>query len=280
MKNKFFPFLLCFLFLTACETVVDVEIESFESALIVEGGILHHTDGTTNQQVISLTRAVDFLDEGNPIPVPDITIMVSDGENNFFFDYVGEGVYTADIPTEIGKYYQVEIMFEGDLIIGGEVLNNIAPIDSIYSTFEEETTFTDEGYSVRIDTQDALDERNFYHWRVFINDTLSIVPDLGNSTNLIAKDDFFDGQELIGYTPNEEARFEIGDSVKVEQLGITERYHDFLYQIYRQTGSIPLAGDPPPSRIRGNLVNETNAEKYVLGYFTVGSVTSAEMMIE
>lgn len=280
MENKIIIFILLSLFLSSCENVVDVEIKSFESALIVEGGVLNRIEGDDNRQVITLKRTVDFLSEEKAEPVLDAKVMVGDGENNYTFFHEGSGIYAAEFIAEIGMLYRVEIEYEGDLITAEEVLGNVPVIDSIYASFEEETTFTDAGYFVKINTRDIPGERNFYHWQLFANDTLTTVPDPGNSVNLIAEDEFFDGQEIIGYKPNEEINLEINDKVKVEQWGISERYHDFLYQIYRQSGGLGLLGDPPPSRIRGNLFNETNSEKFVLGYFTVASVASAEMVIE
>ena len=44
-------------------------------------------------------------------------------------------------------------------------------------------------------------------------------------------DEFFDGQQRIGVNPNEEVAYELGDIAIVQQLGISEAYHDFLFHI-------------------------------------------------
>ena len=151
----------------------------------------------------------------------------------------------------------------------------------VYATFEEETNFTDAGYFVKIDTKDEPGLGDYYHWQMYVNDTLLVLPDPGNQANLIVSDEFFDGQEIKAYKPNEEIILEIGDVVEVRQLGISEEYFNFLYQIFGQTLSIPIVGNPPPVRIQGNL-KHSNFENgdYVLGYFSVVSFSTAKTEVQ
>ncbi len=266
--------------LSSCEDVVDVNIQNFTPALIVEGGIYHHIDGSSTIQTIRLTEAADFLDQSGSSPVIDADVAVSDGSNTFIFSHSQDGEYTAEVPTEIGLTYKLNITYDDQEISASETLNSTPPIDSIYSIFEEATTFADAAYFVRIDSRDEPNVQNFYHWKQYVNDTLRIVPDPGNQANLIASDEFFDGQEFIGYKPNEEILLNLGDHVRVEQLGISEEYFGFLFQIFGQTLSPPVIGSAPPASIVGNLVNETVKENTVLGYFTVASIAQAETVVK
>lgn len=83
----------------------------------------------------------------------------------------------------------------------------------------------------------------------------------------------------MGYKPNEEIILTIGEKVRIEQLGILEKYFDYLYQVFGQTAGIPIVGNPPPARIRGNLINTTNETQFVLGYFTVAALSDAETIV-
>lgn len=279
IMHRYIALVVSILFICSCEDVVDVSINTFDPALIVEGGIYHHLDGSSDTQFITLKEAAEFLDQSGATPVTNATIMVSDGLETYDFSHTEGGVYISDVPTEIGRSYELQITYNDELITASETLQSIAPIDSIYSRYEEETSFTDAGYFVRIDSRDEPNVQNFYHWKQYVNDTLRIIPDPGNQTNLIASDNFFDGQPFIGYKPNEEIILAIGDRVRVEQLGITEAYFDFLFQIFGQTVEQEIIGSTAPARIIGNLVNETASENFVLGYFTVASVAKAETVV-
>lgn len=59
---------------------------------------------------------------------------------------MGNGDYSANIPTSIGTTYQLKINYKDQEITAEETLPNVTPIDSIYTSFEEGTSFTDEGY--------------------------------------------------------------------------------------------------------------------------------------
>ena len=280
MKN--FPILLFagIFLITACEKVVDIEIQASERTLVVEGGLLHRAEGANDLQSISLRSTVPFLAKTGTEPVTDAQVRVFDEQEVFPFVHTSDGVYTARIPTRIGQTYRLEIDIASQTIIAEETLSPVSPIDSAYASFEEETTFTDAGYFIKIDTRDQPAVRNFYHWRVYVNDSLAIVPDPGNRVNLIAEDEFFDGEQIRGYKPNEEVILEPGDLVRVEQWGISERYYDYLFQVFSQTSATPLLGNPPPARIIGNLRIPEGDGTSVLGYFSVASVATAELVVE
>ncbi|MEN0005452.1 MAG: DUF4249 domain-containing protein [Bacteroidota bacterium] len=280
MKYNISMLLIALLSLTACQDVVTVEIENFEELLVIEGGITHRIDGTNNQQTIQLSKTSDFFDQNANGGVEDAAVTVTDGSNFYDFEHIDNGIYIADISTRIGATYTLNIEYNGQFYEATETLVDVPQIDSIYAVFEEESIFADEGYVTRIDTEDPAGQANYYHWKVFKNGVFVIVPDLGNQTNLIASDQFFDGQPLVGIEPNEEVLLEIGDEVRVEQHGISERYHNYLDQLLGQTGGGPGFGNPPPGRIKGNVVNATDAAQAAVGYFAVTAVAEATLVVE
>jgi len=108
-KSISFCLLLSIMIFSSCEEIIDVEIQSFEAALIIEGGIVHQIDGSTDLQTIRVTETVDFLEQNGAKPITNAQIEVFDGDNTFVFAHLEDGNYTANIPTEIGRTYQVKI---------------------------------------------------------------------------------------------------------------------------------------------------------------------------
>jgi hypothetical protein len=281
MKRIFI--ILIAVFAYSCETDVtnDITLNGADPRLVIEGGIERNTNNPLTTQSLRLTSTIGFLDEGDPNPVTDAMVIVNDGTTDYAFNHTNDGVYTnSTIPAELNTQYTITIEWNGETYEGSDFLNEVAPFERLYSEFEEETLITDEGYFVKFDCQDPIGIENFYHYKVFKNGEFTIVPDPGNSATLVESDEFFDGQLRIGVNPNEEVSFEIGDQARVQQLGISEEYHDFLFQLFEQTGNqVPIIGNPPPASIRSNVTNLTNPNNRALGFFYAADIEEGSIII-
>lgn len=276
MKTKTYLRTVLFVVLTtltiACETVVteDITLNGGEPRLVLDGGIERNTISPLAEQQIRLSSTIGFLDSEDPTPVTDAVVFVSDGTADYEFTHVSNGIYTnSSITASLDTQYTITIVWNGETYSGSDSLSEVVPFVDVYSEFEEETEFTEEGYFVKFDSQDPENEENFYYYRVFRNGEFVIVPDPGNGLTLVESDEFFDGQLRTGVNPNEEAVFEVGDIATAQQLGITNDYFNYLVELFNQTGNQGLSfiGNPPPASIRGNILNMDNPSNRALGYF-------------
>ncbi|MEL7121235.1 MAG: DUF4249 domain-containing protein [Bacteroidota bacterium] len=270
MKNISIFILAIFAF--SCETIVtdSLVINDSEPLLVIEGGIERYVDSTDVIQSIKLTTTNNFLSNApNPV-VDDAEVNITDSDRTYSLIYQGNGVYsTGDLQPQIGETYTLEIIWNGAIYTASDLLNEVPRIDSIYTEFEEESLFTDEGYFLKLNTIDPVGIANFYHYRVYRNNEFITVPDPGNSRTLRQEDEFFDGQLREGVEPNEEVIYEVGDLAMVDQMGISEAYFDFLFQVYNQTGQDGgFVGNPPPASIRGNI----NSTSRALGFFYAADI--------
>jgi len=267
----------------SCEIDVtdDITLNGAPPRLVLEGGIERNTRNPLTEQSIRLTTTIGFLDDGDPEPVTDAQVTVNNGTDSFEFTHTGNGVYTnTTIVPALNTLYTITIQWNDETYEGSDFLNEVATFDDVYAEFEEETLVTDEGYFVKFDSTDPVNVENFYYYRAFRNGEFIIVPDPGNSATLVESDEFFDGQQRIGVNPNEEVAYELGDIAIVQQLGISEAYHDFLFQLFEQTGNqTPIIGNPPPASIRSNLVNTTTTDNRALGFFYAADVEEATLEI-
>ncbi len=281
MKKLFFSLIV--LILVSCETEVtnDITLNGSAPRLIINGGIERNTTTPLAAQRIELTSTIGFLEDSDPTPVTAAQVSINDGTTDFTFAHVGNGVYTnSDIVANLNTEYTLTIIWQNEMYIGSDMLTEVPNFDNVYSVFEEETLFTDEGYFVKFDATDPAGIENYYYYRLFKNGEFSIVPDPGNSITLVESDQFFDGQQRIGVKPNEEIIFEIGDIATTQQLSISVEYHDFLVELFTQTGNQGLSfiGNPPPASIRSNVLNTDTPTNRALGYFY--TVDIAEETIE
>ena len=281
MKRIFF--ILTIISIFSCETDVtdEITLDGAPPKLVIEGGIERNVLNPSAEQQIKLSTTIGFLDDGNPTPVTNANVVVSDGAENFQFAHMADGIYVSNsIVPDLNVTYTITIEWNGETYIGSDTLNEVAPFDDVYAEFEEETLITDEGYFVKFDSTDPAGIENFYYYRAFRNGEFIIVPDPGNSTTLVESDVFFDGQQRIGVNPNEEVVYELGDTAIVQQLGISEEYHDFLFQLFEQTGNqVPIIGNPPPASIRSNVINTTTPSNRILGFFYAADVEEATLVV-
>lgn len=289
MKTTYFiqkaAFLMILIILnTSCETIVtnDITLNGSEPRLVIDGGIERNIKSPLVEQTIKLTTTIGFLDQENPTSVTDASIIVNDGNQDFVFVHQGNGVYSnAAIQATLNTAYTLTINWNGEVYVGADTLIEAPIFQDVYAEFEEETLFTDEGYFVKFDSKDPQEVDNFYYYRVFKNGTFFIVADPGNSSTLVESDEFFNGQLRIGVKPNEEVIFEVGDVATIQQLGITEEYHDFLTELFVQTGNqgLSFVGNPPPASIRGNIVNINTPANRALGFFYCTDVEESTVTI-
>jgi hypothetical protein len=269
---------------TGCETVVtnDITLNGSVPRLVIDGGIERNIRTPLTEQTIKLSTTIGFLDQEDPTEVLDATVVVNDGNQDFVFVHQGNGIYSnATIQATLNTEYTLTINWNGEIYVGSDTLFEVPFFQDVYVDFEEETLFTDEGYFVKFDSEDPQEEDNFYYYRVFRNGEFFIVADPGNSSTLVESDEFFNGQLRTGVKPNEEVIFEVGDVATIQQLGITEEYHDFLTELFVQTGNqgLSFVGNPPPASIRGNIINTITPANRALGFFYCSDVEEATITV-
>jgi hypothetical protein len=270
--------------ISACEKVVtdDLNVGASETRLVIEGGIERNPARPDAPQRIRLTSSLPYLSKEQPPAVDDALVQVSDGTQTWTFEHRGEGWYeAAGIEPAVGKTYTLDIAWRGDNYQGRSQIEAVPPIDSLYYAYEAATTITDEGYFVRLDVQDPAGVANFYYFRVLVNGIVFILPDRGNNRTLVLSDEFFDGQKSTRVNPNEEVRIQLGDTVTVQQMGITQGYFEYLYSLFTQTGNqgLSVVGNPPPAPIRSNIINLNHPTRYPLGYFYTSDVSEKSVII-
>jgi hypothetical protein len=270
--------LLPWIFLSNCTEIIEVEVDSTYTRLVVEASI--STD--TLSHLIRLSTTSDYFNNQPAPAVSGARVEITDGESIFVFTEsdIQPGYYYSDPALHgiAGKTYTLDI---GDVDIDQDgnsehytavsKLNYTNPLDSI--EIEYFSSFFS-GYQVKVYAWDSPNE-DYYAFKVYKNgvlltDTLS---------ELIVQDDaFFNGNYTYGI-PSQflsdskpEERVRLGDTITFELNGITEEYYHYVIeaqsQIFPQT---PLFSGPP-ANIRSNISNGA------IGFFTAYSVRRSSVV--
>ncbi len=265
--------------MAGCEDVIEIDVPDEEPRLVVEGSI------TTlpGPQTVKLTYSTQYFETTLPPPVTDAQVILRDDqgrEDQLAMVDTLPGVYYTYIPGEVGKAYTLDIILPDgrQYRSDAELITAVSDITALdYELVDPDEEPEEDGtrdYTLLLSAREPQDERNFYRWKVFINDKL-----VGDPEDLaFARDDFI-GEFVIDV---EIFRGEMrpGDSVQVQQLSITESYYDFLAVLFEQTAFIGGLFDPPPAPIRGNIRNVDDPNDYGLGYFNASDIDVAAIVIE
>lgn len=272
-------YLAFFCLIAACERVVEVQIEESERRLVVEGRIELVKEAPGGAQSIRLTTTDAFFSNRAPPPATGALVIVSDGAGGVFsFVEAQPGRYeTTDLLPRIGETYTLTVDYGGDTYRAVAELRAVPAIDSLYFLFEEETIIIEEeGFRATIDYVDPPGIANFYLWEQLVDGENVVPPDPGNAFNLVARDEFFDGQAISGYQPNHEVAIEPGQRAEVRQIALSREGHDYYRALFEQNAL--GSGNPfsiPPASVRGNVANLTRPDRFALGFFEAAEVSVA-----
>ena len=263
--------------LMSCEDVIELQVPESTAQLVVEGSITN----MNQRQRIKLSWSTPYFEESAPPAVQNAQVrLIDDVDRNEVLQEEVSGTFFTDIPGEIGRTYFIEISLDNGKSYRSEAetLFPVSEIDDMKVVREDPEEELDEegkaGYDILITAYVPPNEANFYRWKVYVNDTLENKPD----DLAFARDDFVSEQVVDVEIFSDLMRQ--GDSVRVEQMSITESYYDFLTVLFQQTVFTGGLFDPPPAPIRGNVRNIADEQDYALGYFHASAVEVAQTKIE
>ena len=272
-KISYILLLMIGLFLTSCEEVVHLDLNTMDPKLVIDARIdwIKGTDGS--QQTIKLTKTAGYYEDTVP-PATGATVFVTNSANTVF-DFnetpgTGEYVCTNFVPV-IGDTYTLTVTYEGQTYTASEQLFAAPDITNVIQ--DDEGGFLNEDIEVRFFFQDNGAEENYY----LVSFNTEVLPYADYD---VLEDEFFQGNEMFAFIDNED--FEPGQVVDIRLYGISRRYSEYMLKIISMVegggGSGPFQS--PPINARGNIINQTDEKNYALGYFRLGEVDTVGYTIQ
>lgn len=281
MKNRIqLLTLFLVLFVTSCEDVIDVPVQSAPARLVVEASLDWEKGTTGNNQVITLSSSTPFFETTTPTEVVGASVKVTNDSSGreFQFEDQNNGTYTtSDFIPVLGQSYTLEIRHNGEVYSAKETLQPVTDITSLYQDVED--GFEDEILEVHIVFTDPQEEGNNYLFRFQKQGDLLPEFELG-------QDEFVNGNEIDWWYEIEEDEdtdkieaFQPGDRVTIEMYGISQAYNDYMQILIDQIGGVGLFEATPVS-VKGNCINQTNPANYAHGYFRLTEVNRTSYTFE
>ena len=261
--------------LASCEEVVQLNLDSEEPVVIIEGMIIDKNI----YQYVKVTQSVNFYSNNSFSIIDNATVTVSDGTTtyNFIHNPGNEenlnGYYFSENPFlgEVGKTYTLSVNVNGNTYTAVDELFPVTAIDSL--TFDinpdefEDPQEPNHFYEILFYAHEPQDREDFYLFKFYRNDTL--IRDEPNdiyfsNDDLLAEE--INGIEIAGY-------FQVGDVGKVEMYSISNAgfvYYNDLINLLQSDGG--MFGSPPVN-------TRTNITGGALGFFQCSSVVSSSIEI-
>lgn len=252
------------LFLTSCEDVIDVDLDTAAPRLVIDASIDWERNTIGNEQKIKLSTTTGYYSNEFPI-VSGATITVSNSTGNIFnfieTSIAGEYICTDFIP-EIGETYTLTINLNGEIYTAMETLIETANIeDNIVQS--NSGGITGDEIEITYYYQDNVNEENYYLHR-------TITPHVAFPEFRAGNDEFSQGNLISESYSNEDLN--IGDNVNIKLYGISRRYYEYFNKLILASGGDTGPFPSTPVAVRGNIINQTNFNNFAFGYFRLCEV--------
>jgi hypothetical protein len=284
MTRYRFPFLITTgiailsLLLTSCEETVKLDLGQTPSKITIEGLVTNRWD----YQYVKVKRSADFYSDGKTPRVTDANVTVTDNLGNVYTfvhnprnnsDSVGTYVPQVRFQGVVGRTYTLNVDVDGKTYTAKDQLFRVTTIDSLtYKVNDREAKDPEvKGriYNVLLFTKEPRNEKNFYYFKFFRNDSLTYQ----NDTDIYFSDDEFLGEAIDGvespifYSKGDKSRVEMYSTSRVGYV----YFNDLSNLLNNDAGGM---FGPIPASPRSNLSNGA------LGFFQVSAVDISELTIE
>ena len=271
MKN--ITLLLSLLMFFGCEDVIEIEVSSGESKLIIDAifEVYHNHTPVTANTVVKLRESTNYFDDEIPAITNPATVLLKDLTNDIdiiFEDNNSDGNFlpvNPFIPIE-NVDYELNIFYNEDLYQSQSQLITTTGFSEVYQG--NSTLFTGEEIEVNVSFIDDVNTENNYLFN-FSNDLF-----------LPIQDRFFNGSTYNFSFFYQEDEVEIPSTVLIKMSGVTKEYLTYFNVLISQSGQ--QAGGPfetIPSSLLGNIVNTTNNKNFPLGYFHISETDTYNLSL-
>jgi hypothetical protein len=271
--------------LGSCEKVIPLSLPS--NSLTYLDGFITDRPGA---QSVKLLRSIGYLDSGNPQPVADASITLTDLTQgiDYAFSYK-DGAYGydpggANAIGVVGHVYRLRVDWSGVRYEATDSLKRIPPIDSLNYTYKKDDGNKKAGYYASFFAVDIPGATDYYWIRAYRNgqrngyifDQVSIDGAYAENTN--------DGLEFI--YPIRQAitadakPYIIGDTVEVVMRSLSRNSYDFMNTSLAQLVNGGLFATVM-ANAPANLVNQTPGDKgRIYGWFGMVAEREGSVIIK
>ena len=260
------------LFATGCEKAINVPLKTASPRLVIDASIDWVKNTTGNEQKIVLSTTTGYYSSEFP-SVSGAVVTITNASNTVFnfVETPGTGQYVCHnfLPV-IGQTYSLKIVLNGETYTASETFT---PVPKIEDAIDQNNKGGETGDEIEITFQykDDASQANFY-----LN---SITQPYSPFPELEVEDDEHSNGNLMQESYSHE-KLKTGDQVDFKLYGISKSYYNYLFKLILATGNDGNPFPTTPSAVRGNIINQTNANNYAFGYFRLAEIDTKSYKVK
>lgn len=287
MKYWYFILVSLIASITSCEDVIDVDLPTGKSRLIVDALMRVDTTQEFIPVQVKVTKTSNFFEEipvtalENIIIIYETTedgIVTSTGTSSLIDLDPGSGIYTPNPNFSTEQRIRTSALENEDVLFtmiieheGRKYISQTRYVRSSPFTSLKQgdgTLFSGDETEVKVAFIDNPDNENFY------------VLDFDFNQFLVTEDSFYNGQEFeFSYFYDNE--LEPGREIAISVLGADRTFYNYMNQLIEQSEGAQGPFQTPAATIRGNVFDITDldnqdvfdnveqADIFPLGYFAI-----------
>lgn len=268
----FFIGIICW----GCQDVIEVDLEEGEKQLVVEANIDWKVNTKGEKQSVILSTTMPYFQKGDAPKVSGAIVSVTDEKGKVFSfteNSKEKGVYQTNVfsPT-LSEEYTLHIEYKGQHYIAKDRMHSI-PSELQIHQINEGGIFGKEIEIRGYFKDDSQKKNNFYLVRID-SKRYKKPTYISLDGNLFTQNNLF-----FIYSSKE---IKLRDTLQIRVYSISASYYDYINQLLSLaqggTGKGPFS--TPPSGIRGNVINEKDPNKNLLGAFRASQYLEKEYILK
>jgi hypothetical protein len=264
MKNWIVFAILLLLGMSACEKVIDIDLNDSNPQIVIQADLW---SGTRDFSVkINKTRSFYKADDQELVNDADVELEEIGGEK-YSLSSEGGGLYTlSNFTSSEGKTYKLTVAYENELYEAYSEMRQKVVLDSVNYEFIPGLFGQPGGYFVFMNYTDPPESGNFYRAYSWKNGE----PQLTEDDFWLNDDELTNGNSIT--IPLFTQAFELGDTVDIRFTSIDAEVYDYfltLSDVARGSGNSAAPANP-----------NTNWSNHALGYFAALNADEVNLIIE
>ena len=261
--KKFFIYIIIIIFYS-CEKVVSIDTNYSDERIVFDASIFKNINEDFATAKVIVSKTAPYFGENNT-EISNAVVYIKTKNGNINLKYNSESKYFTNTIDYISyeEDYEFFVKFENQNYYSTEKLIKISGIESV--VFGERKSLNKDEIELLITFTDPKEIGDFNLWRFGPKgkgDTYDY---------LVSRDLYTNGNQFtFSFFIDKTKYFNNNEFVYIEMTGLTEEGFNYLNILTTQAGA--QNGRPFSSAsaiIKGNIINQSNFEKFPLGYYRV-----------
>ncbi len=261
---KKFILFISILFFYGCEKVINIETEYSNERVVIDASLFKNIKENFATAIVKVSKTAPYFSENNTV-IEDAVVFIKTKNGNIKLNFNTEKKYYTNTIDYISfeEDYELLINYKEQNYYSSEKIIQIPEIESI--TFGTRKSLQKDEVELLVTFTDPVGIGNYYLWKFGPKG-------IGNKYDYVtSRDTYINGNKFtFSFFIDKNEYFKYDDIVITELSGITKECYDYLNILTSQAGA--QSGRPFSSAnaiIKGNIINQSNPEKFPLGYYRV-----------